>query len=185
MERGNPVWLITGPPGIGKSTVLSKVILNLRTRGLVLGGCSTNEVRERGARIGFGVADLLSGKSGELASVRMAIGPKVGRYRVNLKDLAEIGAKGLLEAVERAEVIIIDEIGPMELISPDFRRATERCLDSGKPILAVVHENMKDPLADRFDRISGRQLYVVGLENRARLADTISEEILKAVVPQA
>jgi nucleoside-triphosphatase len=107
----------------------------------------------------------------------------VGKYRVNLNDIAEIGAKAIVEATERAELIVIDEIGPMELISPDFRRAVDRCLESGRPILAVVHEDMRDPLAERFDRLPGRSLHTVSLHNRANLADSITEEILKTVVP--
>ena len=184
MESAGRVWLITGPPAIGKSTVLSKVMLSLRTGGLIVGGCTAKEVKESRARTGFEIVDLLSGRHGELASVKRSIGPKVGKYRVNLKGLAEVGARALLEAIERAELMVIDEIGPMELISPDFRRAAERCLESRKPILAVVHENMKDPLADRFDRVAGMILYTVTLQNRDRLADAISGEILKAV-PQS
>ncbi len=183
MERASPVWLITGPPAIGKSTVLSRVILSLRTSGLIVGGCTAKEVRESKARTGFEIVDLLTGRQGELASVKRRIGPKVGKYRVNLRGLAEVGATALLEAIERAEVMVIDEIGPMELISPDFRRAAERCLESRKPILAVVHENMKDPLADKFDRVAGMSLYTVTLQNRDHLAESISGAILKAVVP--
>jgi len=181
LEAASFVWLITGPPAIGKSTVLSKVILGLRSRGLVVGGCITKEARESGVRVGFRIEDLLSGKEGQLASVRASVGPKVGKYRVNLKDTATVAARALLDAAERAELVAIDEIGPMELVSPDFRRAAERCLDKRKPIIAVVHERMKDPLAERLELLPERKLYTVTLQNRGSIADTITEEVLRVI----
>jgi nucleoside-triphosphatase len=181
LEARSAVWLITGPPAIGKSTVLSRVILGLRSRGLVVGGCITKEVREMGTRVGFRIEDLLTGREGQLASIRTSLGPKVGRYRVNLRDTAAIGARALLDAAERAEIVAIDEVGPMELVSPDFRRAAEHCLDRSKPILAVIHERMKDPLAERLELLPERKLYTVTLENRGSIAATITEEVLKTI----
>jgi nucleoside-triphosphatase len=181
LEPGSAVWLITGPPAIGKSTVLSKVILTLRSRGLVIGGCITKEMREKGTRVGFRIEDLLSGREGQLASIKTSLGPKVGRYRVNLRDTAAVGARALLDAAERAEIVAIDEVGPMELVSPDFRRAAELCLDKRKPIIAVVHERMKDPLAERLELLPEKKLYTITLENRGSMADTISGEILTTI----
>jgi nucleoside-triphosphatase len=172
------VWLLSGPPGIGKSTVVTKTIYLLRMQGHGIGGCLTKEKREGRERVAFTMTDLMSGREGELASVKSSLGPRVGRYRVNLATLTDIGARSLREATERAEVIAIDEVGPMELTSQDFRRAADGCFRSGKPILAIVHELMKDPLIESIREMEGKTMIEVTLANREKLPQTISEEML-------
>ena len=147
-------------------------------QGHGVGGCLTREKREGRQRVGFTITDLMSGKEAELASNKTALGPRVGRYRVSVSGLAEVGARALHDAAARADVIVIDEIGPMELTSAEFRRAAEECISSGKPVLAVVHEQMKDPLIEKFREMEGAVITGVTLHNREVLAKTIAEEIL-------
>jgi nucleoside-triphosphatase len=173
------IWLITGPPGVGKSTAVSRVILRLKSAGVIVGGCTTAEQRSGGTRVGFEVRDLTSGRSGELASVASRFGPRVGRYRVNLTDLARVGAAGLEAAASSSEAIVIDEVGPMELVSPEFRRAVRRCMESGKPILAVVHERLEDDLLTDL-RSKATATFTLSLETRDRMADEIGDAILRA-----
>ena len=162
---------------MGKSTLFSKVILNLRSRGIVVGGCVTSEKRVSGQRVGFRIRDLLTDDEGELASAANRLGPRVGRYRVNLNDLSAVGGRALERAAREADLIVIDEIGPMELTSPDFRRSLRVCITSGKPILAVVHERMNDPLIEELKSISVEATIVLSLENR----DTLVAEITRRV----
>src|SRR5580700_5727833 len=68
------IWLITGPPGIGKSTLVSKVVFSVRSTGHGVGGCLTKEVRKGRERTGFRLIDLLSGNEAELASIK-GLGP--------------------------------------------------------------------------------------------------------------
>jgi len=167
---------------MGKSTLFSKVILNLRSRGIIIGGCVTSEKRVSGQRVGFRIRDLLTDDEGELASVTNRLGPRVGRYRVNLKDLAAVGVRALERASREADLIVIDEIGPMELTSPDFRRSLRVCIDSEKPILAVVHESMNDPLIEELKSISGETTIVVGLENRDTLVAEVTQRVGSEIV---
>jgi nucleoside-triphosphatase len=174
-------WLLTGPPGIGKSTVVARVVYLLRSKGLGIGGCLTKERKEGRERVGFIVIDLMSGREAVLASSKKALGPRVGRYRVNIPGLVDVGAHALREAAATADVIVIDEVGPMELTSPEFKRGVESCLASGKPILAVVHEQMKDPLIEEFRALPGKTLLEVTLHNREGLAASLAEQILAAI----
>jgi len=174
------IWLVTGPPGIGKSTAVSKVVLRLKSVGVIIGGCTTSEQKSGGVRVGFEIRDLSSGRSGELASTGSRLGPRVGRYRVNLADLADIGAKGLEKASESSELIVVDEVGPMELVSPEFRKAIRKCIDSGKPILAVVHERLEDDLLNEL-RASATALFTLSVENRDSAADELGAALMKAV----
>lgn len=115
---------------------------------------------------------------GELASLT-GLGPRVGRYRVNLADLSAIGAAGLTKAAVVSEVIVIDEVGPMELVSPEFRRSVRACIDSGKPILAVVHERLEDDLLAEL-REKAKETVAVTIESRDEVADTLARSLLQA-----
>ncbi|MDV3243979.1 MAG: NTPase [Nitrososphaerales archaeon] len=173
------IWAVTGPPGVGKSTVVSKVVLRLKSHGVIVGGCTTAERREGGARVGFEVRDMTSGTSGQLASIKGTLGPKVGKYRVNLADLASVGAKGLTDAAAKSELIVMDEVGPMELVSPEFRRAVRRCIDSGKPLLAVIHERLEDDLLSEL-RAKAGEVIEVDENNREQLVEEIADDLLAA-----
>lgn len=176
----SPIFVLTGTPGVGKSTVVSKVIIRLKSRGVIVGGCLSFEKRAKGQRIGFAVRDLTSGNEGELATVGGSLGPRVGKYRVNLRDLAAVGANGLLGAAASSELIVIDEVGPMELVSPEFRRAVKACMASGKPIFAVVHERMQDDLLQELKSNSAFSA-VVTLEDRDALPDELTARLLGAL----
>ena len=173
------IWLLTGPPGVGKSTVVSRVVLRLKSAGVIVGGCSTMERKAKGVRVGFEVLNLTDGSRGVLASLSAGLGPRVGRYRVNLVDLSAVGAAGLAKAAATSEVVVIDEVGPMELVSPEFRRGVRACIDSGKPILAVVHERLEDDLLSEL-REKARETIAVTTENRDQVADGLADSLLEA-----
>jgi nucleoside-triphosphatase len=173
------LWSVTGAPGVGKSTLVSKVVYRLKSAGVIVGGCITAERRSKGARVGFEIRDLTGGRTGELSSVDLKMGPKVGRYRVNLKDLASVGAAGLEEAATKSEVIVIDEVGPMELVSPEFRRAVQRCLASGRAMLVVLHERLEDDLLIEL-RKESKENFEVTIENREEVEDRLVSDLLRA-----
>jgi nucleoside-triphosphatase len=134
------ILLLTGSPGIGKTTTLTNAIELLKAKGVSVGGIVSREVREGSARVGFEIVDLTSGKHGWLAHVNQQGGPQVGKYHVNLEDLEGIGAKSIIEATEKCSVVAIDEIGPMELYSSKFKQAVKQAFDSGKPVIALCME---------------------------------------------
>ena len=104
----------------------------------------SREAREGNTRVGFEIIDLTNNKHGWLAHINQKSGPQVGKYHVNLQDLENIGAKAITDAIEKCDVIAIDEIGPMELFSQKFKQAVKQALESKKVVLAVVHAKAKD-----------------------------------------
>jgi nucleoside-triphosphatase len=164
---------------VGKSTVVSKVIMRLKSAGIIVGGCTTLERKAKGVRVGFEVRDLGTGITGELASVAGRMGPRVGKYRVNLLDLSKVGAQGLLRAASSAEAIVIDELGPMELVSPDFRRAVRVCIDADRPLIAVIHERMEDDLINEV-REKAEKLFLLTVDNREAVESELAEALLSS-----
>ncbi len=126
---------LTGRPGIGKTTACLKAIELLHQRGVRCGGVVSREVREKGTRTGFEFVDVETGNTFVLASVDCE-GPKVGKYHVDLAGIAR--AVAILRSTE-ADVIFVDELGPMELKSQDFQGAVDELVRGGKQHVVVVH----------------------------------------------
>jgi nucleoside-triphosphatase len=172
------VLLLTGSPGIGKTTLLIKVIEELRAHGFRVGGMVSREVRSCGTRIGFEVLDLGSGKRGWLAHINQKTGPQLGKYRINLADLDEVGVEAILKAIKECDVTAIDEIGPMELFSKKFRKAVEEAIESGKLVIGVIHWRTKDKLVDAIKRRQDTEVFMVTLENREKLHQHVVDKAL-------
>jgi nucleoside-triphosphatase len=174
------VFLLTGAPGVGKTTVLIKTVEALKAKGLSVGGMISREVREGGVRVGFEILDLSSAKHGWLAQVKVQSGPQVGRYHVNLGDLDSIGTAAITKALENCSVVAIDEIGPMELYSPKFKQAVAQALESKKLVLAVVHGKAKDPLVTQVKRRVDAEIFNVTFANREKLPEQLIRKALAA-----
>jgi nucleoside-triphosphatase len=172
------VLVLTGAPGVGKTTVLAKTVELLRAKGVCVGGMISREVREDNVRVGFEIIDLTRGKHGWLAHVKQQIGPQVGKYHVNIEDLENIGAKAINDASEKCAAIAIDEIGPMELFSPKFKLAVEKALESRKLVLAVVHAKAKDPLILALKQRGDCEVFTVTIANRDGLPEVLANKAL-------
>ena len=172
------VLLITGSPGVGKTTILTEAVETLEKEGLKVGGMISREVRADGIRIGFEIVDLTSSKRGWLAQVSNGNGPQIGKYRVNLEDLEAIGAKSIIEAVGNCDVVVIDEIGPMELLSWNFREAVVAALESQGFVLAVVHRKASDRFLIEVRSREDAEIFVATRENREKLVEIITSKAL-------
>ena len=139
------VYVITGAPGIGKTTALIKLTKLLKNAGVDVDGFYSVEIKEKGERKGFSFVDIRTGESVELASVS-GDGIRFGRYRVKVKNIDEFVPRVIQRAVEYSKVVIIDEIGPMELFSGSFRKAVEDLLKTDKVVIAVVHRSFSHDL---------------------------------------
>ncbi len=122
---------------MGKTTVIRAVVGLLGDRA---GGFYTEEMRAEGRRTGFRLVAFGAGQErrGTLASVNTASRYRVGRYGVHIRDLECVGVAALQNAVREPdiEVVVVDEIGKMELFSTAFRDAVESALASPKRVVA-------------------------------------------------
>ena len=133
------VVLVTGPPGVGKTTLIQRIHDHYRTKGLNVVGITTREVREGDKRVGFKITDISSGAEGWLARVGDGPGPRVGKYKVVTKYLDGIGVGALKQAIAQPnDLVLIDEIGPMEMTSREFREALADLLSKRDRVVATV-----------------------------------------------
>ncbi len=160
---------ITGRPGVGKTTAIERL---LEMIPLSAGGMITKEIRVCGHRVGFSLVDVATGEEGVLAHLHHRDGPRVGRYTVDLRSLEGIGVRAIRRAVDECELVVIDEIAPMELAAPGFVPAVESALASGKSLLISTHARAGHPVAHRVRRELA--LFRVKLSNRDGLVAEIA-----------
>jgi nucleoside-triphosphatase len=172
------VIILTGSPGGGKTTTLEKTVNALKKRGVSVGGMISREVREDDDRVGFEILDIATGKKGWLAHLNQKSGPQVGKYRVNLGDLESVGVQAINDSVEKADVVAIDEIGPMELFSEKFKVATRNALESNKLVITVVHWKAQDQLVVDAKSRADAAIFVVTTGNRETLPEKLTEQAL-------
>jgi nucleoside-triphosphatase len=162
-----PRILLTGRPGCGKTTVVQRAVDLIGPDRCA--GFYTEEVREERRRVGFDVVTL-DGRRGPLARAG-GRGRRVSRYGVDLASFEELGVETLERALKCGrEVLIVDEIGKMELFSERFTALLERLLSpTGEwAILGTVMAG-GHPKVDRLRHLGGLRIIEVGLRNRDAL----------------
>jgi nucleoside-triphosphatase len=137
VDESTPRLLLEGRPGIGKSTVARRLLALLQRAGVQVGGFTTAELRTGGRRKGF-VVEAASGAQEVLAHVDLPGPPRVGRYGVDLSTFERV-ALSALRTPRTGGVVVVDELGKMELASPPFREAVVELLGRDVAVVATVH----------------------------------------------
>lgn len=171
-------FLITGEPRSGKTTVAGRVVELLRAEGLTVGGLICPEVRVRGERVGFEIQDLLTGESSVLAHVNRDWGPSVGKYRVAVHEVDERCAQAFSHAFTDADVLVVDEIAPMEVHSDEFIQGVNQALDDERPLVAVIHERSTSGFIGEVKRRPDIELFEVTTKNREALPERLAGLVL-------
>lgn len=177
--------LITGAPGVGKTSLVKKVCDILRQDGLSVRGFYTEEVREHRNRIGFDVVTL-DGKRCPLARVGSSVGalsgqhhrsPQVGKYSVDINSFEGASLPTLQLPISPKTVVVIDEIGKMEMFSRPFQEAVSSIFGNPNCIIMAtipVAKGNPIPLVKELVSRSDTHVFTVSRENR----DTIIEDIV-------
>ncbi|MCX8067774.1 MAG: NTPase [Anaerolineae bacterium] len=162
--------LLTGRPGIGKTTVIQKVVAVLGPRA---GGFYTEEIRGPGGRKGFRLVTL-DGEETVIAHVDLKGGgrPRVGRYGVDVDAIERVGVAALRRAMAQGRIVVVDEIGKMELFCGPFKDAVLQAVGGPHTVLATVmaHPN---PWADALKTLPVVTLWEVTEKNRDRLPEQV------------
>jgi len=155
-----PVYLLTGRPGSGKTSLVKQVVARMPGQA---GGFYTEEIRTGGVREGFRLVTL-DGETAILAHIKIHSPHRVGKYGVDVEALDRVGVPALERAAQHGDLVVIDEIGRMELFSPRFREVVSQVVTSGKKVLSTIMLN-PNPFADAIKRQSNVNLLTVTREN--------------------
>jgi nucleoside-triphosphatase len=162
------IILLTGRPGSGKTTLIRRVLERFEGQAA---GFYTQEIREEGERKGFEIITL-DGQHAALAHVDIRSAQRLGKYHLDLGALERLAVPALRSASQRGALVVIDEIGPMELRSVLFRQAVTDVLESLSSVLgSIVQRSL--PFSDEIKRRSDVHLVEVTPSNRDALVDQI------------
>ena len=142
-----PVYLLTGRPGVGKTSLIKQAIAGIKGR---VGGFYTEEIRSQGVREGFRLVTL-DGQTATLAHVNFKSPYRVSKYGVDIESLDKVGVSALNQATQECDLVVVDEIGKMELFSPRFRETVQGIINSGKRLLGTIMLS-PNPYADAIKR---------------------------------
>ena len=172
MLRRGMKLLLTGSPGVGKTTVIRAVMHRLKS--VSCAGFYTEEIRRRGERIGFRIVTL-DGQEAALASLGSRK-PTLGKYSIHIEEFEKVVLRCLDSVATPADLYIIDEIGKMELLSARFRSKIIELI--GQPINLLATLSKKgDGLIDQIKRRRDVEIIEVTRKNR----DELPEEVLRKI----
>jgi len=162
-------YLLTGKPGIGKTTTIKALIERIGVEHC--GGFYTEEIRVQETRVGFRLVTV-DGQTGIFAHIKSESPLRIGHYGVNLDCLESLGIAAIKQAIETRKLVVIDEIGPMELYSEQFKRTIIDVFNSSSPCLATIALK-PHPWLDELKQQEGAMLYTLTPDNRDTIIDTL------------
>ena len=168
-----PKVLLTGRPGCGKTTLVKRIVNEV---ALPAGGFYTVEIREGRERVGFKIITL-DDQEAVLAHVDFKTPARVAKYGLDLSGLETIGVEALSKAMRARQVVVIDEIGPMEIRSGVFCDVVKEALDSGAPILATITAR-SFPFTDTIRKRHDLALIEVRRNNREQLVSEVLDQFM-------
>ena len=163
------VYLLTGSPGTGKTTLIRQAIAKSKVK---VGGFYTEEIRSNKIRQGFMIV-ALDGHEAVLSHIDISSPHRVSKYGVDVRVLEEVGVAAIHRAIKEAHLIVIDEIGKMELYSPRFKEAVLRAVQSGKKVLGTVMLNPY-PFADDIKRHPRVKVVEVTRDNQMQVLKDVT-----------
>ena len=164
------VYLLTGRPGTGKTSLIKQALAGMKGKA---GGFYTEEIRTRGVREGFRLVTL-DGQTAILAHIDIRSPYRVSKYGVDIDSLDQTGVSALRRAAEQCALVVIDEIGKMELFSANFREAIGQIIGSGKRVLGTIMLN-PNPFADAIKRQPQVKLLTVTRDNHEPVLAELKE----------
>jgi len=164
--------LLTGRPGVGKTTVIKAVAELLCERA---GGFYTEEIRGPGGRKGFRLVTL-DGQETVMAhiSLRGRGRPRVSRYGVDVGAIEQVGVAALRRAMQKQQVVIVDEIGKMELFCGLFKEAVLQAVGGPYTVVATVMAK-HNPWVDGLKALPHIEVWEVTVRNRGKMAEQVIE----------
>jgi nucleoside-triphosphatase THEP1 len=155
------IVILSGPVHSGKTTLLEKVAVRLRSAGRDVRGYLTPARRAAAGSVeGYDLQSLQDGtRTRFLARDARSAAERAGPFVMDEEGLRR--AEEIILSAPDSALLVVDEVGPLELEGGGVRRALERALASRTgTTLIVVREAILDEFLESFDVGSAR---VIGL----------------------
>jgi nucleoside-triphosphatase len=172
MERKNV--LLRGSPGVGKTTAVERLVELSRKREATVRGVFSPEIRDDGERVGFRITDVATGSSEVMAHVDYDE-PSVGRYGVDVSAVDKIAREAIV--ADDADLIVVDEVAPMQTHSDTFVERVRAVLDSETPVVAVVQQESETGFVGSVKERDDATVVRVTKENRDEFPDQLAESV--------
>jgi nucleoside-triphosphatase len=160
--------LLSGEPGTGKTTIIKEVLSKAYKSA---GGFYTEEIRIQGARQGFKIITL-DGKNAVLAHTSVRSPYRVSKYGVDIDSMDKVAVPALKQAIQSKDIVVLDEIGKMELFSSSFKDAVIEALESGKKVLGTIML-ASHPWADKIKARQDVEIIKVTRLNRNEVVNQV------------
>ena len=121
----------------------------------------------------------LDGNRGYLAHVDITGPHRVSKYGVSLENIDSIAVPSI-EVTTDEDIIVIDEIGKMELFSAAFRDAVIEALESGRCVVGTIML-ASHPWADAIKRRPEVEVALVTQQSRHSVAERLARWLQGAV----
>jgi nucleoside-triphosphatase len=167
------VVLLTGEPRVGKTTALKKIIEKIGKSNCI--GFYTEEIRNEFDRVGFDCVSL-DGRRKRIADINSHSSIRMGRYRIDIEAFEDIALQVISRSSSSDKVIIIDEIGPMQLLSTKFKEEINNIVTGSNCVIGTIFYG-KHPYVDEIKKISGINIFTITSENREKILEDILGEI--------
>lgn len=148
-----PVIIITGNVGQGKTTYTRQLCGKLINQGIKMTGFYSEGIQEDDRRVGFDLVDITTGQRSVISRKSSKEGwTRYGHYYFDPNAFMNVGEMILHQAKEGVQLLVIDEIGPLELSDSGWSFVIEKiCNEYNLPMLWVVRKSLVEKAARKWN----------------------------------
>jgi len=168
--------VFVGPPRSGKTTLINRLLDYYRKQNYIIYGFLTPEIIRGNKRIGFNIFNLSNNKTYKFARKgNYKTDLKLGNYSIFLESF-----KRLIEELKKlnynsSDILILDEIGKMELYSKDFENFLYKIFTKEINIIASIGEKLHHPVKQFILNNTNVITFHLNLQNQEEIFDKVIE----------
>ncbi|PJN56473.1 Nucleoside-triphosphatase THEP1 [Paenibacillus sp. GM2FR] len=170
-------FLLTGEPRMGKTTMIKELVHHLGPD--LCGGFYTEEITNSSDRIGFKCVSV-SGESVEIAHVDSPSSTRIGRYGMDVEAFEDFAVNILEDALSSKKIIVIDEMGFMQMLSASFQKIVQEIISDHRIVLGTIPVE-SHPEIDKIKYQKEVSIISLNEFNRDTISKTLLKDILQAL----